>query len=173
MSTDTVPARKKNGPPPPAEQREAISRGSEPARELVNYLQETGSPGKLLRYLERWLGQDEQRNATAEELFRHLEGIEAKDGTLRKAGRWVYGPTFEPARIVEQAPADELLRLRSENDRYLHTIEDLRADKLGLTGEVNYLRKQVAELTDKVRFLSLGRSQTDLHMAGVKPAEVG
>lgn len=146
---------------------------SKTAAELLRHLRETGMPARLdarrADLDEVWLKAHEA--APASDLYRHLEATGAKAGTLRRAGKFVWGPEFEPISVVQQAPADELLRLREENARLADNNRALTAEKLGLQQANNYLRDQLNDLTRQVTYLKVGRSAEDLARVGLAPAK--
>lgn len=141
-----------------------------PARLLLLYLARTGLVGKPIRELNGWLT-EQSPDVTAEHLYDHMNAVQFKMGSVRRACKWIWGPTHEPASLVQQAPADELLRLRSENERLLSNNQNLAAEKLGLQHRVNYLQEQLDEATRKVSFLSIGKPRADLDTlkVGVNP----
>lgn len=141
-----------------------------PARELMVHLLETGTPNKLLKGVEDKFLRATPK-ATAEDLYRHLEaeGV-ATPGTLRKAGKWIWGPTFEPESVVAQAPEEEITRLRRENEVLSNSNRTLSAEKLGLTNANTHLQQRVNDLQSQVAYLSQGRSPAELSVAGILPA---
>lgn len=144
-----------------------------PAACLLAYLKDTGTPDRTLHRIEDWLHAPEHADATADALYRWLsdEAEGFNPGTVRKAGKWAFGPTFEPAAVVEQAPADELLRLRQENEVLRGNVATLSAEKLGLTQANAHLRDRLNTLQGQVRYLSLGKTPNELEAAGVDPTQ--
>lgn len=132
---------------------------------MLAYLAETGTSAGRLRPLEAWA--KENPKATADDLYRHMETTCAYQGTLRKAGKWIFGDTFEPEDVVKQAPADEMLRVREENERIKSNVAGLQADKLGLINQNKFLQEQIAELTRQVSFLKMGKSREELAQIGL------
>lgn len=132
---------------------------------LLAYLVETGTSANRLRPLEAWL--KDNPKATADDLYRHMEQSCTYQGTLRKAGKWVFGDTFEPENVVKQAPADEMLRVRQENERLKSNIGSLESDKLGYINQNKYLQEQIADLTRKISFLKMGKTQAELAQIGL------
>ena len=133
------------------------------ATDLLEHLRQTGTPEKTLLPHLTWA---KQESATAEDLYRRLEEAQVNEGTLRKAGKFVFGAEFEPAAAVLLAPADELLRLRGENESLKNQLAASQADRLGLTNRVKYLTDRMEELTQQVSFLKVGRSPEDLALLG-------
>lgn len=132
---------------------------------LLAYLAETGTSANRLRPLEVWL--KENPKATADDLYRHMEQTCQYQGTLRKAGKWLFGDAFEPENVVKLAPADEMLRVREENERIKSNVAGLQADKLGLINQNKFLQEQIAELTRQISFLKMGKSREELAQIGL------
>lgn len=145
-------------------------RAAVPARQLLSHLGRTGLGPKYIREFNNWLA-EQSEDTTAETLYERMVATQFKPGTIRRACKWIWGPTAEPESLTQQAPADEILRLRSENERLIANVQALSADKLGLTNQNHYLREQLDEATRKISFLSVGRSQADLDTlkVGVNP----
>jgi len=144
----------------------AVAEMLEPTgKQLVAYLKDSGTPFARLRPLEEWAKANPE--ATAEDLYRHMEASGSSQGTLRKAGKWVFGAEFEPENVVKDAPADEMLRLREENENFRGRIAELQSDSLGRINQLKYKDDQIAELTRKITFLSMGKSREELAQIGL------
>jgi hypothetical protein len=134
-------------------------------RALVAYLAETGTPEATTSVLERYC--DEHDGATAVALYQHLDSTGAatdhRAGTLRKAGKWIYGPTFEPEKLVEQAPSQELAKVRQELSTVRDQLRAAQADNHALAGELRVQRERVQDYTRQITMyrLQLGLSPND------------
>ncbi len=134
---------------------------------LIDHLKESGTPFKPLEAMRKWARDKDNQNATAEDLYRHLEAEGSKEGTLRKAGRFCFGPEFEPASVVSQAPEEEITRLREENERLRTTAQNASAEKLGLMNQNTHLHARVNELQSQVQYLKVGKTADELKAAGL------
>lgn len=144
----------------------AVAQADAPkAKQLVGHLKESGTPTGRLRVLEAWV--KDHQEASAEDLYRWMDSENLPTGTLRKAGKFIFGTEFEPEKLVQMAPADELLRLRQENDQLQARNAALSAEKLGLTQANQYLRDDNEVLTRKVAFLTHGKSKEELAAVGM------
>jgi len=166
------------------------------APDLLTFLKDTGSPRKILEEAVRWTreqitvsggphtsslsfeqalerAKEQKRDIpTAEILYRHLEATNCKQGTLRKAGKWIWGDEFEPESVVLQAPADELLNLRRQNEMLSQNLRNKSADCLGLSQQNTHLLDRVNDLERKVRYLSMNKSAAELAAAGINTPSV-
>ena len=102
--------------PPPAEQKKEASReATGPARtaaDLNAHLAESYSPFATSEKARAWL--KENSRATAEEYYRYMEAEGVKLGTLRKAGKWAWGDSFEPETAAQRQPMEEVKLLREQ-----------------------------------------------------------
>lgn len=135
------------------------------ADQLVKYLTESGTSPSRLATVAGWV--KDNPGATADHLYRHMEQTVLFHGTLRKAGKWIFGAEFEPESVVKQAPAEELLRLRGENDQLQAKVKELQAANLGLMSANRYLKDQVDDLSKKIAYLSIGKTKTELETVGI------
>jgi hypothetical protein len=108
------------------------------ASDLIDHLRETFTPAEVLQQFEPFLR--ENHNAKAEPLYRLMVAAEMEGrlniGTLRKAGKWIWGVTFEPAPSGETlTPSGELERLRQENAQLHARVATLTAEKLSLSNQ--------------------------------------
>ena len=135
--------------------------GNQPAKvatagELMAHLLETGTNPEKMQSAQRWIR--ENPSSSAIELLRYLEDAEERleppinPGTLRKAGKWLWGDSWEPTSETP-VPADELERLRGEvaTRQAQATIQanelaSMRAQLDFLTGERGRLLAENANL---------------------------
>jgi len=141
-------------------------------RDLLDNLLISGSPPKKLAEAEKWLAEQPNGNDTpAEALYRHLEAYSGPDaitiGTLRKAGKFVFGDGFEPEHGEPYVPAEELTKLRSEIERLKRTNEQLNRDKVSYLKQRDLAQERCNELSRKVQILSAGRPRQELIDMGV------
>jgi len=129
------------------------------AHELLAYLDSTGTPDTTLKPLAAWVKGNGGDDVTAYELFRHMEAQDVTQGTLRKAGKHLFGEEFEPSCAVEQVPADEIVRLRQENERLHERIKALVAERNTAQKQVQYLEAKVADVTGQMNYLQVGRRE--------------
>jgi hypothetical protein len=110
------------------------------AAQLLDELVKTGTPPRNL--IDARLHFADLPDATAEQAFRYLESAEDRGkepinpGTIRKAGKWLWGNAWEPAPLMlEQDPAEFAKHQALENMR-------LREKNAQLEAEVQRLRQQ-------------------------------
>lgn len=170
------------GPEPirPKAQRPESGAAKAPAKEataaeLVEYLIGSGSNPLRLADSPEWIR--ENPAATAEQCYRRLEAARdanpsaVAEGTLLKAGKWIWGPSFTLESAVLLAPAEEIGRLRGHIEALEKQLAMKNADLVGTQNQNGMLQDRLAELQRQVGFLSAGRSQEDLAAAGVGAGE--
>ena len=161
MATATAEKTVKNKPAVQAVQAdEAEGYADEPilqtGKEVLLFLKASGTPIDRTRPLEDWLKTNQA--ATAKDFYAQMQAtLSPYIGTLRKAGKRVFGFEFEPEEAHKSAPADELLDLKRQNDRLQHQISSLNAEKLGLSNRVVYLENRCDELIKENSYLKMGR----------------
>ena len=153
-------AKTKAAPQMQDEEQEATATAAMKGEELLAYLESSGTPTDLVRQYRRNMPKD----STAEDVYRQMEADNASvsEGTLRKAGKFVWGPDFEPNRAEPVGAAEELLRLRQENDQLHARVATLNADRKASSHRVTFLEEEIRRLTSQVNFLKAGRSREDL-----------
>src|SRR5439155_10434732 len=96
---------------------------------------------------------------------------ETAQGTLRKAGKWVYGPAWEPETAVLQAPGEEIARLRVQ----IATLEDqakmTSAALASANGQIKFLTEELGVAVRQRDYLKSGKTQQELHMLGIAQTE--
>lgn len=140
---DEAPPQKAEAPPE-AEAQPAMTCG-----ELLRRLRESGSPEKRLAALAAL-----PADAPGAEGYEQLRAAGVQRGTLRKAGQFLYGPTFEPEDESRPAVPEEVMALRKR-------VADLERDNKSQSAELRALRlrtqhleKQVKEKTDEISYLN-------------------
>lgn len=107
-----------------ARPRKEENEPQEPAKnpaDLIAYLKESGTPGHRLKPLETMLQIHPQ--TTAEECLEELGKQESSLGTVRKAGKWIHGPEWEPASAVPEQAEDKISQLQRENANLRQQLE--------------------------------------------------
>lgn len=173
MAFEKVQPKAKRQEPPisPAPARAAT------AIELLDALVASGTPPKNLLFA-RGAFMDRDREATAEECFRLLEAAEdhghepVNVGTIRKAGKWLWGSGWEPESAVLLAPADEIRRLRGEVANLDGQIAAANTTIGGLRHQIAYQGDKIKDLSSKVDWLRAGRPADELAAIGAAPASV-
>ena len=146
--------------------------GPADARALLDALLKTGTPPERLIGAEKWLAEREGEGS-AELCYRHLESqLDMPEGvtlgTLRKAGKLVFGDAFEPETAAQQAPAEEVVRLRAENENLRRQLVQANAEKTSYLKQRDLANERSARMTEKVRALKAGRTQQELIDMGVE-----
>lgn len=142
------------------------------AFDLLAYLHESGTSDIKMQPARDWL--NENGDTTAEGLFReYLDQAEIHGdapinvGTLRKAGKWLWGNTWEPEQAVLQNPSEEIGRLRGQIANLEGQLTSKGAELTGARQQRDHLQQRVAELSGQVGFLRVGRTPEELATAGV------
>ena len=158
------PKRESSGiPTMPAKQATAV--------EFLAFLLESGTNNDKLIPARAWLAQND--GATAEQCFRFLEAAEehgyapTAQGTLRKAGKWLWGSTWELEAAVLQNPTDEINKLRGQAANLEGQMTAKNADLASTKSQNAYLLKELAELRRQNDYLKLGKSPDELAAAGI------
>lgn len=161
----------------PKQKREAPPIPTTPAREstaseLFTFLVQSGTNPDKLKDAKAWLATRDNKE-TCENFLRYLESAEdlghmpIAHGTLRKAGKWVFGDGWEPESSVLQAPADEIVKLRENIARLERQITALNGDLASTKHQNNHLQSRVKELGSQVDYLKAGRTADDLAAIGI------
>ncbi len=166
--------RQGTAPSTPATPSEEKKVPNQEVLDLIKHMKDTGTPWERLRLLEPWVRANPGKPhepVTGENLYRHMEAMtesgELTIGTLRKAGKFVFGPDFDPERVVAQAPTEEMQRLRSEADTYRNECECLRSEKIGLNLQNQFLREALDKAVSQISYLKTGRSKEELASIGL------
>lgn len=129
------------------------------AKDVVDYLRDTGTGGSKLRTIEGYAKGNE--SLSGDELYRWMEREGSKHGiflgTLRKAGKFLYGDAFEPEQSVLRAPEEEIIRLRLENESIKDQLAAACAAKAGMEKQVQYLREHLADKDRQLQWQKLGQ----------------
>jgi hypothetical protein len=146
--------------PAPAAVEEA--KPSQPtAKALVGFLSETGTPTGKLKAAHEWLKANAE--GTAGDLYQHLESSGAVLlGTLRKAGKFVYGDSFEP-KTNTIVPEDELAGLRMQVERLKKDLESVNAQNLAQGRQIKAMGAKNNELTTELTALRGPRHPEDAY----------
>lgn len=171
---DIAPAEHELGirPVAPKVKREITPESIKDARqatgtELLNYLVESGTNGTKLEAARAWML--DNADATCEKLYRYMENAEEHGdkpislGTLRKAGKWIWGDAWEPETAVFQAPQEEMKRLRER-------VADQQNDIARKNAEIVMLKNQLAHLEERAKILG---SENDHLKVGRTAADFG
>lgn len=132
---------------------------------LIAHLRETGTPPERLLPLENHLV--ENPGASAEILYRKMDAEHAPLGTLRKAGKFAFGASFEPDEVNAKAPAEEIVRLREVNQKLVDQLAQSNVKLLSMTKQRDLYMEKLNESVNKVRALSMGKTPEELILAGV------
>ena len=133
--------------------------------QLLDNLAETGtSPAKLV-HARNWIL--DNPDASAEKCFRYLETSEEFGappialGTLRKAGKYIWGNGWEPESAVFQAPQEEMKRLREQVCDLQNDLAKKNGEVVMLKNQLGYLEGQVKTLGSENDHLKVGRTAAD------------
>lgn len=131
------------------------------ATELLAYLQTSGTNPHKLESYERF-AREHGKDFAADALYRHMEVMGMANGTLRKAGKWVFGDSFEPGSVSEGSDKDEIARVREECAQIKSRNQDLVAERNGYMNRAAYLQGQVEKLSAENAWLRMGKPAADL-----------
>lgn len=111
-------------------------------RNVLAYLRETGTGTERCQKVEEHLAR--YPKATAAELVAYMESSGFHQGTVEKAGRFVYGPAYAYAapgqgRVTHD---QELANLRAQNAQLRQTLKDMEAKNHGLVKTIAQLRQK-------------------------------
>lgn len=153
--------------PPSKEQEEKAKAPPGPdGKSLLAHLVSTGTNPDRLEAGKALL--KEKPDATGDEVYKALETSGVALGTLRKAIKFVrQDEAAEPDSINAAAPADELLRLRGENEQLRKQLDQANFAKLATTKERDFTVEKNKDLANQVRILRAGKSHEELVRAGV------
>jgi hypothetical protein len=141
-----------------------------PGRNVLNYLVSTGTNPDRLEPGRKAL--EEKPDATSEEVYKALEGAGVALGTLRKAGKYIWGDAWEPNEEGKAVSQDELTRLREENAQLRGQLEQANASKLGFQKQRDHFEKKLNDAVNENRILRAGKSNKELERLGIhKPAD--
>jgi hypothetical protein len=140
---------------------ESVAAPQPTAKALVGFLSETGTPSGKLKSAQEWL--KENPEGTAGELYQHLEskGVVLL-GTLRKAGKFVYGDSFEP-KTNTIVPEDELAGLRMQVERLKKDLDSVNAQNLSQQRQIKAMGAKNNELTTELQALRGTRHPEDAY----------
>lgn len=133
------------------------------AREMVDYLRETGTGATRLKLLEDRV----KPGMTAKELFGFMVTGGIPLGTLEKAGKWLYGPHYAPESGLASHPTEEVEKLRVENESLKRQLELALQGKVSLEAQLQIARKTVGDLSAEVTALKKGRTADELALIGI------
>lgn len=171
LGPETVQPKPKRETPPIPEEPATQATG----KELLAHLLATGTPMQKLDEAREWLAANP--TATAEKTFRYMEEAEeyghkpVNIGTLRKAGKFLWGATWEPESAVLQAPADEIRKLRQQVATLEMQLSMKNSEKAAMAMQIAHMETRLKELGGQVDYLKVGRNHDDLSAAGVTPAD--
>jgi hypothetical protein len=141
-----------------------VQKGSK-GSDLIEYLKASGTNPDKLHDAAVWLVQNP--DVTAENFFRYLETAEELGhmpisvGTITKAGKWLWGPTWAPEMGMAHAPAEEVKRSRELVAAAQSDLAKKNAEVVGLNQQLTYLQDKVKELSRENEFLKAGRQSND------------
>ena len=139
--------------------------------ELLAFLLESGTPAANLAAADRWL--KGHAGASALDVYRFLEEAhehgQINIGTLRKAGKWLWGAAWEPESAMAQAPAEEIHRLREQVATYESQTAIRNTELAAMKTRIDYLEREAVRLQSENNYLRAGRSSDDLAKAGIDP----
>jgi len=159
--------------PDPAAIREATAADAVlTGRQMLDGLVSDGTPKAVLKESEEWL--KENRNATGENLYRHMEAVgcdgaqgRPSEGTLRKACKIVFGPTAEPAALVSSVPGEEINRLRAENESLRRTLEQKDSQRAVLAKQLELANETKNTAVRQLAVLRGGKTKEELAALGI------
>jgi len=135
---------------------------------------ESGSdPEKLAESLD-WLRR--HPGATGAEYVAWLQCPDAdcdpvSPGTVRKAGKHVYGDTWEPEVGLATAPGEEIARLREQVATLNAQIARAAASRGNLEARLAYLEEEHKRLTTECEYLRTSRTQQEIYLDRQRKAE--
>jgi hypothetical protein len=124
---------------------------SKNAVDLVTYLRQSGTPPATLARFQSFLM--ENPDATADRLYQALIDAEVTLGTIRKAGKWIWGAGFEP--LQESATFAAMGGLAAENQALRESLEAANSERLSLTKQLAHERARNAEQTAELMRLRM------------------
>lgn len=156
-------------------QRTPTPEPSTPAKDakgsdLLEYLVSSGTNPVKMAHVREWLSANP--GATAVATFRYLESAEengqpTSQGTLRKAGKWVWGSAWELESAVLQAPAEEIKNLREKVATLEGQLGSKNNEVASLRSQIAFLQEANGKLGSQVDFLKSGKSPEELRSIGI------
>lgn len=133
--------------------------------ELLAYLIETGTNPQKMAHAQLWLA--DHPDSTAEQFFRYIEDpdeghMQIALGTVRKAGKWLWGDTWEPEAAALQSPSEEIMKLRGQLAGAEGQLAAKNAEIAGLKNQQAYLEGRIKELGAENDYLKVGRRPEDI-----------
>lgn len=116
------------------------------AADLLEHLTDTGTGRDRLALIQGYL--DDNEEASAEDLFAWMQehlGIQQAAGTIRKAGKYLYGPTFDLP-VPGMTSSDEVKDLRGKLDAAEKSIQELQGRNAILTKNNLQLKQRIDSL---------------------------
>ena len=153
-----------------------VAAKSAKALDFLDHLVATGTPARNL--IDARLHFTDQPDATAEQCFRFLESAADRGkepinpGTIRKAGKWLWGNAWEPQNADQLAPADEMRKLRERVADLESQLTKRNAENVNLQRHNQFLRDKANTQAKDIEWLKQGRSADDLAGVGMEPAAV-
>lgn len=128
------------------------------ASALIAYLVGSGTNPQKLAPFEAW-SKEQGENLPAEALFKRFEEAGISQGTLLKAGKWVYGPTYRIEAATSQTA--EALQLRGELDQLNARLQTTVSERNGYMNRVAYLEGAMEKLQQELQWAKMGRPAMD------------
>jgi hypothetical protein len=143
-------------PAEPKKEREAVTLPSEKkAKDMLDFMLTDGTPPHIIEKFDAWMSVNPDGSASV--LYHEMNEMEQNTviniGTLRKAGKWIWGESFEPDQYLKQLPGDELVRAREELAQVKTQLRAANSDKAILKSEVDFIKRQKEDMLRELTFL--------------------
>jgi cell division protein FtsB len=144
------------------------------AKDMIEWLAETGTNPEKLRAAKEWLmGVPSDPAPSGEALFRFLEFATppTAQGTLRKAGKRLWGSEWELEAAVLESPLEEIGKLRGQIANLEGQQAARTADLTGTKQQNAMLETRLAKMQQQLDFLKLRAKPEDIIAAGIDRGE--
>lgn len=137
------------------------------AAEVLGHLRETGTPRALLEGADEWI--ESHKDAQGAAFYEWLAARPGMyGGTIKKAGKFVFGSQFEPETAIPKSHQDKMDAMRDEIERLKEQLTRANTDKLSYIRQRDIANEKAQEMTRKVMALKVGKSRDELVAAGVE-----
>jgi hypothetical protein len=153
----------------------------ESAIEFLNWLQSSGCPAKnLMAARMHFQGKAEQAiraglpQEKSEAAFRYLESAEERgdpatnEGTLRRGGKRIWGDGWDLESAMQNAPAEEMKKLREENAQLQGQLAAKNSEIASLRAEIEYQKDKLKENARQLDYLRPLCKPEDLQTIGAQ-----
>lgn len=135
--------------------------------EVLEHLRATGTPRALLEGADEWIETHKDANGAA-----FYEWLAARpgmyQGTIKKAGKLVFGSQFEPETFIPQSHQDKMEAQQAEIEMLKGQLQQANTEKLSYIRQRDMANEKAVDMTRKVMALKIGKSRDELIAAGVE-----